>query len=733
MTKSSVAILAFRPLRARVAASPVETAILHGSGAWFPGDLILRPSCVVAAMAVSVQDLGILVQTMATLAQAMTAQAQATAAGVPVVGGERFGHGGGGGNSRVIREKGFNEVAKLARGQDQWEDWSYDFRIAISTMSPEMRRTLDVIQDYPQELDLAGVTTLDVERAERINLPMRSAELFQILVLKTEGEAKLLVKSVSGEDGLRAWQLLHRHYHRKTFAKAIRDHREVLYPKPVRELAEVVKNVMEWEEKATRLEASYGQMPKMLKIAALVEMLPSELKDMIMMQPDDHQEYSQLRQKIFSWTANKMPLNSGPVPMDIGAMAFHSNHYGEEEGEYDVGAINGSCFRCGGWGHAARECATPAQVKGKGKGPSEKGKGKGGKGKGKSFTDTDKTKGKGKGYQGTCWKCGKVGHKSAECRQIGSVEEEACEEEEDGGEIAVGTVWHVGAVEVSECAGAVAAIRRDGVEQAIAPPVPHPTWARQAKTRCGCRPSRVPEPDAVDIGKVERMDVDANSGWKVQESKKGRKDKTTKITESFNKPDNEITKLDYSKFGFSKLGFCKLDHPKKDELDEVVVDIGKVDRMNVDVKKKPKERSKPVKITLDSGAGASCWPEKLWRDVPMGPKTKGVRFAAANGTALKYHGNKSVKFIPNDMQNKDGCQMKGGVCEMKFHVTDTTKPLASALAVVKMGNRIVLDMNGSYILNVATGEKVILKEEGGTYVFEVESMTNVCEDFTRQG
>ena len=44
-----------------------------------------------------------------------------------------------------------------------------------------------------------------------------------------------------------------------------------------------------------------------------------------------------------------------------------------------------------------------------------------------------------------------------------------------------------------------------------------------------------------------------------------------------------------------------------------------------------------------------------------------------------------------------------------------------------------MDMNGSYIFNVATGEKVILKEEGGTYVFEVESMTNVCEDFTRQG
>ncbi len=79
----------------------------------------------------------------------------------------------------------------------------------------------------PQEVDLAGTIAMDPERAERINLTMRSAELFQVLVLKTEGEAKLLVKSVRGEDGIRAWQMLHRHYHRKTFAKSMRDHREI--------------------------------------------------------------------------------------------------------------------------------------------------------------------------------------------------------------------------------------------------------------------------------------------------------------------------------------------------------------------------------------------------------------------------------------------------------------------------------------------------------------------------
>ena len=52
---------------------------------------------------------------------------------------------------------------------------------------------------------------------------------------------------------------------------------------------------------------------------------------------------------------------------------------------------------------------------------------------------------------------------------------------------------------------------------------------------------------------------------------------------------------------------------------------------------------------------------------------------------------------------------------MKFHVTDTTKPLASAAAVAKMGNRVVLEdgPGKSYIENVATGKKIHFRESGG--------------------
>ena len=71
---------------------------------------------------------------------------------------------------------------------------------------------------------------------------------------------------------------------------------------------------------------------------------------------------------------------------------------------------------------------------------------------------------------------------------------------------------------------------------------------------------------------------------------------------------------------------------------------------------------------------------------------------------------------------------------MKFHVNDTTNPLASAAVIAKMGNRVVLEVGPGkpYIENVATGKKIHLRQSGGTYVLDADYPTDAAI-FSRMG
>ena len=162
--------------------------------------------------------------------------------------------------------------------------------------------------------------------------------------------------------------------------------------------------------------------------------------------------------------------------MDVGYMEFRNG--GEDVcgycEDYDVDMVGKAgiqCYKCGGFGHIARECTIKGYGKGgdkgAGKGGSEKGFGKGGKayskggykgqyekgygkgGNGKGYGEKGFGKG-GKGYQGRCWKCNMVGHKAAECTvRINEMENSQDNKDESQiGSVDIGRIWSVCQVEV---------------------------------------------------------------------------------------------------------------------------------------------------------------------------------------------------------------------------------------------------------------------------------------------
>ena len=82
--------------------------------------------------------------------------------------------------------------------------------------------------------------------------------------------------------------------------------------------------------------------------------------------------------------------------------------------------------------------------------------------------------------------------------------------------------------------------------------------------------------------------------------------------------------------------------------------------------------------------------------------------------ALKRH-DVSIRAV-------EKCGMKSRESGMKFNVANVQKPLASAAKVTQAGNRISMGPKpeDNFIQNVDTGDKIELRVEKGTYVFDVE-------------
>jgi hypothetical protein len=710
-----------------------------------------------------------------------------------------FAGGGGAGSRRKRLDMKHTKVGEFSGSQSDWADWSFAFKRAIRMADLECYELMEKVQKATGDFD----ETLLNQYVESGDVSGISSELYDLLCTVVKGDGLLILKSVEEFNGFQAWNKLHSKFNPRTTARAIRLLAEICSPGTVKHANEVEAAVQKWRAKLKILEHEFEEkIGERLKIAIVTSMMPPYIQDHIFQTVNDTTNFDTMLAKIGSWVANRVAMEGG-TPMDIGEVGSYAAKCGDEWDEEweEVAAVGAwtQCLSCHGYGHLARDCPT----KGKGKGKSggyDKGGGKGfnGKGGGKGYYKGGGGKGydkgdgkgygfekgsgkglggKGKGYQGTCWSCGKIGHKSAECRaSVHAVAEEDLTKEAAVEEVSVGGgLWLIGSVEtefvkakktvqgkvVKEPRGLVVKNTFEGLLDSLecddgaytepdarnpkgpggivgdstglargtCPPVCSFGGLRgkaKAKYPCeaaegpGARPVAWRSSNGTPHSRPGSIGPQPDASWTSPMA--WRPGLCGELAPRTGNPHGrpgggfgaQVSIDEHMKDFHDKVGTAKLWSSDFDKFGEKIL-------KESGCKDVPCCRS-------GCGDGGHAIDNVLDNDFEHGGDGRHAidnvldnhfEHGGDGGHAIDNVLDNHFEHVPIDAVATADPPGLARTAAMKFHVAPVQRPLASAVKVVQAGNRITMASEGSYIENVSTGERMPLRIERGTFVFDV--------------
>ena len=592
------------------------------------------------------------------------------------------------GERRKLQDKHYNKVDKFTGQEGTWKKFNHKFMVATKMADKVTEQVLKKIMTIRTEMSIDEVVEMEGFTGDKEAVKERSGELYDILSLLCEGEALQVVDSIVSMDGFRAYKKLQMSFNVVTVAGTMSKVIAVVAPPKVVDLKQMTSMVEDWEAKERDLKNESDEMiPDKFRMAILTTMCPTAIQEWIFQQTDKDTNYIELKAKILSIVSNRVSMSA--TPMDIGAMgkgrehqgcdhgqghyeeAWH--HQGDYEGpeEYEVGAVGQGtqCYKCKGWGHMARECATKGDGKGDnfgkgdfGKGDKGKGKGlfggygaKGSGGSGKGFgKDYGKGygKGKGKSFQGECFKCGKKGHRAFECRSVNGVEEWAeGEDAEEPAEVKknIGTVWAM-AMSVTKAPKNV-----------------------EVKNRFETLDEAEDEEDENEVVEVEEP-----PGLEKKKTASRPKMKRVKKWAKLNQDETEGQ-----------------------------------DSLRPQGQQHPSQKGTQTQILSAYAGGENAF---ALNEIGVGLKQTTAKFSI-----LGSGGKSEAKYIGGLTRERQQEKEKGNQCAIMFHLTNSTKMLVSVERLAAAGNHIHFgpEQGDNFIINKRTGRKMQMQKKGGVYEIEV--------------
>jgi hypothetical protein len=595
---------------------------------------------------------------------------------------------------------------KFSEDIGEWRKWKGEVSKYFDESREGIKAILDEIANKPFPI------TVDVLRDAGARHPHKIADLeqwkhlYRAIEKLTDGEAAKVVSTVNDENGFEAWRQLHLRFEPELQAQKNSVLLELHNMGAATTIEETKRKLVELRVRTAKAENILGMsVQDVQKKTALLQVLDPITKQHTAHMAND--EFSSFYTKAMNFT------NNASVGQATSGHAKALNEKEEEGGKEDAegcgqcwednhgGGLNamrnGNCHACGQYGHFQSECPSKGKGKGKDSHMQPKGKGKGpiecwicrgnhrradcpqntwnqgGKPKGGG------KKGGSKGYGGSSYgpSPGKGGKGWVNSLQQGYSYEDQC-----------------GPWGQTEFFGSIKTIEPEMTPTRIA-------VKTETKIHNKFQELMNPEEDEEEIeDNIEDM-------WKAVVTKKTKK-KMMRVTKwprnQTSRPSTEediddiLSKeaVKYIKIKAEETGYGKIQAIR-------TVETEAINAISSD------GCWEKLELAVDSGATESVIPSSTPECIPTQEGTasrRGVEYEVASGHFIPNEGEKKFEAMTEEGTNK----------RMIMQVCDVTQGLLSVSKVVKAGNSITFDEDGSYIQNKASGDVTWMRERGGMYM-----------------